>query len=78
MASKPTESFTAETLDFPEWKHQVLKFVARLLFLFHVKYVILIHDIKETKDEDGRGTRPHIPEPRVQADAPRRANKRGK
>jgi hypothetical protein len=39
--------------DYPEWKHTVLKFVARLLFLRKTNYVILIHTIK-TEDEDGR------------------------
>jgi hypothetical protein len=39
--------------NFPEWKHSVLKFVARLLFLKRTNYVILIHSIK-TEDENGR------------------------
>jgi hypothetical protein len=42
--------------DYPEWKHKVLKLVARLLFLKSTNYVILVHTIK-TEDEDGRKSR---------------------
>jgi hypothetical protein len=46
-------------LNFPEWKHKILKFVAHLLFLKRTKYVILVHTIK-TKDDDGRRPGPDI------------------
>jgi hypothetical protein len=73
MAKKPPSGMTLETLEFPEWKHSVLKFVARLLFLKRTNYVILIHSLKETKEENGR-TRPRITKPRVSSDASRRAS----
>jgi hypothetical protein len=38
--------------DYPEWKHKVLKLVARLLFLKRTNYVILVHTI-ETEDKNG-------------------------
>jgi hypothetical protein len=46
--------------DYPEWKHSVLKFVARMLFLKRTNYVILVHTI-ETKDDDGRRTGTSVP-----------------
>jgi hypothetical protein len=53
-AKKPPSSLTLGVIDdYPEWKHKVLKFVARLLFLKSTNYVILVHTIK-TEDEDGR------------------------
>lgn len=31
------------TLPMPEWKHRVLKFFAKILFLRDVSYVVIIH-----------------------------------
>jgi len=54
MDKKFPDGVTLGVIDnFPEWKHSVLKFVARLLFLKRTNYVILIHSIK-TEDENGR------------------------
>jgi hypothetical protein len=74
MSNKPPSGITAETLDFPEWKHSVLKFVARLLFLKRTNYVILIHSFTETEEENGR-TRPRTTKPRIPSNASRRADK---
>ena len=52
-AKKPPSGITLEVIDdYPEWKHKVFKFVARLLFLKSTQYVILVHTIK-TEDENG-------------------------
>jgi hypothetical protein len=63
MDKSGINGITAKTLDFPEWKHSILKFVARLLFLKGANYVILIHSFTETKDDNGRRnrTRPSKP-----------------
>jgi hypothetical protein len=59
-AKKPPSPLTLGVIDdYPEWKHKVLKFVARLLFLKSTNYVILVHTIK-TEDEDGRKPRPRV------------------
>ena len=56
-AKKPPSGITLGVIDdYPEWKHKVLKFVARLLFLKSTNYVILVHTI-ETEDKDGRKPR---------------------
>ena len=73
MAKKPPSGMTLETLEFPEWKHSVLKFVARLLFLKRTNYVILIHSLKETKEDNGR-TGLRTTKPRIPSDASRRAS----
>lgn len=36
--------------DYPEWKHTILKWVARLLFIDNVNWVILVNDVKEKHD----------------------------
>ena len=36
------------TLPMPEWKHKVLKFVAKLLFLRDVSAVIIVHGESDT------------------------------
>lgn len=53
-AKQPPSPLTLGVIDdYPEWKHKVLKFVARLLFLKRTNYVILVHTI-ETKDDNDR------------------------
>jgi hypothetical protein len=59
-AKKPPTPMALEVVDdYPEWKHKVLKLVARLLFLKRTNYVILIHTIK-TEDENGRKSRARV------------------
>jgi hypothetical protein len=77
MVKKPPSGLALETLEFPEWKHSILKFVARLLFLKRTNYVILIHSFTETEEENGR-TGPRTTKPRIPSDASRRASKRSK
>lgn len=38
---------TLSVADFPNWKHSLIKWFARLLFIRKVKYVIVIHDMEE-------------------------------
>ncbi len=75
MAKKPPSGLSLETLEFPEWKHSILKFVARLLFLKRTNYVILIHSYTEMEDGNDGRTRPRATKPRIPSNAPRRANK---
>jgi hypothetical protein len=52
-AKKPLSPMVLEVVDdYPEWKHKILKLVARLLFLKRTNYVILINTIK-TEDKNG-------------------------
>jgi hypothetical protein len=78
MAKKPPSGLALETLEFPEWKHSVLKFVARMLFLKRTNYVILIHSYTEMKDDNDGRTGPTTTKPRISSDASRRANKGSK
>jgi hypothetical protein len=75
MAKKPPSGISLETLDFPEWKHSILKFVARLLFLKRTNYVILIHSYTEMEDDNDGRTRPTVAKPRIPSNASGRATK---
>ncbi len=35
--------------DYPEWKHTLLVWFAKLLFISNVKYVILVSDIQDDR-----------------------------
>ena len=78
MAKKPPSGLALETLEFPEWKHSILKFVARLLFLKRTNYVILINSYTEMEDDNDGRTRPTVTKPRIPSNAPRRAGKGSK
>jgi hypothetical protein len=78
MAKKPPSGLALKTLEFPEWKHSILKFVARLLFLKRTNYVILIHSYTEMEDDNDGRTRPTVTKPRIPSNAPRRAGKGSK
>lgn len=41
---------TLSVADFPNWKHSLIKWFARLLFIRKVKYVIVIHDMEEINE----------------------------
>lgn len=40
--------------NYSEWKHTVLKWIARFLFIERVNYVILVSEINDRKIEDDR------------------------
>lgn len=42
--------------NYSEWKHTVLKWIARFLFIERVNYVILVSEIKDRKIKDDRAS----------------------
>jgi hypothetical protein len=40
-------SLTLTPVDFPEWKHKVLKFVASLLLIKRANYILVIHSLEK-------------------------------
>lgn len=47
MKPKIPNGLTLSVIDFPEWKHKVLKAIASILFIKKVNYIILIDSIDE-------------------------------